>query len=253
MFIVTNNTEENIYLQDLGLSLTASASADLDICYYSYEYLASKDLKEKVTNGDIILNDGENGNLTPEEAEDAVSITNNHSVTQIVTNTIVVSGANYTTNVIQVCSNQIQENIPNSAVNFNQEIIKNDDYTHNNSSNPSRIYVNKNGYYRISYTCSASNNANSRRQIKWYVRKNGSDEINGTQSYSYHRNRTEGSGTGHNSFIIQLSTNDYIEIMAYCNLGFDPRPKGLQQAQVKWNLDTIADSCSCSIELIKTI
>lgn len=137
-------------------------------------------------------------------------------------NVTVTSGVSYTTvNVSAIktiqCYSTNTTNVNTStpvAVGWNQEDLKDDDYfTHSNSTNNSRVYVDQNGWYEVSYNL-YYDGASSRSNVRGRIRKNGSDYLGRGASVNYTRNSTNESGSiGSGPFLVQLNDDDYIELM----------------------------------------
>lgn len=95
---------------------------------------------------------------------------------------------------------------------FNIEDFKDSAYTHENSTNPSRVYINTKGVYRITYNVCAANIGNSRTTPQCQLRLNGSTFIYPSQSYGYARNTTDKNVSCGTSVLRQLNVGDYIEV-----------------------------------------
>jgi len=139
-------------------------------------------------------------------------------------NVTVTSGSSYTTvntgapKTVQCYSTNttsINTATP-TAIGWNNEDLKDDDYfTHSNSTNNSRVYVDTNGWYEISYNLYYDAFiANTRSNVRGRVRKNGTTYIDRSSSAVYTRNAANNSAnlaTG--PFLLQLNSGDYIELM----------------------------------------
>lgn len=88
-------------------------------------------------------------------------------------------------------------------------------FTHSTSSNPSRIYVNENGLYKISYACSwHSTGANNRLIMENWVRKNGALDIIPSKTSCYIRNTGDGNMCSNSGVLVSdLVAGDYIELI----------------------------------------
>lgn len=99
------------------------------------------------------------------------------------------------------------------AVPWNGEDFKDSLFTHSTVTNNSRVQVTASGIYEISYNISLDNASTSRNTVRTRVRVNGATYINRGTATSYSRNTTDDKQTNSMTFIWELSTNDYIEIM----------------------------------------
>jgi len=98
---------------------------------------------------------------------------------------------------------------------WNAQLIRDTDtFDHSTSTNSSRIYVLKDGLYKLSYTLCYDNTNSTRKNIKAYLRLNGSTEIILTTASSYVRNTTDDYGSITLPAVISsLSNGDYVELM----------------------------------------
>lgn len=99
---------------------------------------------------------------------------------------------------------------------FDLEIRKDSEFIHSNSTNPSRIEVTEQGWYKISYNVTHNNNGdgdNDKVTIRTRIRKNGSTFIQGSGTRTYLRDYAYGE-FAHNgtTFITELNAGDYIEV-----------------------------------------
>jgi len=92
--------------------------------------------------------------------------------------------------------------------------------------------VNATGWYKITYAVSANATSNTRSSLTTVVRNNGVD-IPQSVSYSYHRNNTRGYDTAANSFWVQLSAGDQIQLLS---------------REIGGNVQTLANGCNLMIE-----
>ena len=132
--------------------------------------------------------------------------------------TVTISEASFVEEVIQLSSTTTQDvndlitpvNIP-----WDVELFKDATaFTHSTSTNPSRITVLHDGIYEINYMFSIENQDNQRKTIRSRLRKNGSSYINGSNSYSFTYSKFDDKSTHvSSSFLVELTTNDYIEVM----------------------------------------
>jgi hypothetical protein len=119
--------------------------------------------------------------------------------------------------IIQV-SNTTYQNLNSAgytAINWDVEDYKDSDlYTHSNSSNQSRVYVNKKGIYRLTHHVALDNASGSAKNIKIQFRVNGGTPLLRGCSYSYSPNTTnEGSTNQSGSMLWELQRNDYVEVV----------------------------------------
>jgi len=99
------------------------------------------------------------------------------------------------------------------AVSWGGEDFKDDLYTHSTTINNTRVEVERDGIYEISYAICVDNTASSRCTIRSRVRVNGTTYQSRGSCYSYSRNTTDDKQTNTTTVPISLSANDYIEIM----------------------------------------
>ncbi len=82
------------------------------------------------------------------------------------------------------------------------------------SQSGSQLIASQPGVYKIHYQLNWSTTDTSRRQIKTYVLKNGTDIVSGSYAYGYARRVDQaGSATNSSTFYMELSANDYIELI----------------------------------------
>ncbi|MBT6049376.1 MAG: hypothetical protein HOG49_21480 [Candidatus Scalindua sp.] len=78
----------------------------------------------------------------------------------------------------------------------------------------SRRQVLQDGDYRIAYSVNAENNTNSRKNVRFRLRKNGTVFITGSVSSGYARNGSHKELSGSSSVIVSLAAGDYVELTA---------------------------------------
>jgi len=143
------------------------------------------------------------------------NITVTEDSTSKVTITVDESGG-FTPKIIQ-CYNTTSVNINQATpqpISWGGEDVKDDDYySHSNSSNNTRIYADVAGYYKLTYSINTDNADNSRTTIRTRVRRDGSTYEDRGTAYSYMRNTTDDKATNNASFIINLSANEYVEVL----------------------------------------
>jgi hypothetical protein len=94
-----------------------------------------------------------------------------------------------------------------------QLIRDSDTFDHSTGTNPSRIYLLKDGYYKLSYNMTYSDSNYGRKNIKCYLMENGSSIIMLTTTASYVRNTTDKYGSNAlPPVIMNFSSGTYIEL-----------------------------------------
>ncbi len=112
-------------------------------------------------------------------------------------------------------------------------------FTHSTSTNPSRVEVNADGLFEISYSISVDNVGNSRTTPRSRIRLNGSTYITIGVGYSYTRNTTDDKLTlVTHPVLLPLTSGDYIEILC-------------DQQGTAGTANTIPDESSFKIKLIR--
>jgi len=105
----------------------------------------------------------------------------------------------------------------NTAFSFDwnsQYIRDTDTFDHSTITNPSRIYFNKDGLFKISYNVLYENQSNTRKNIKCYIRLNSNDVVNRTSTASYVRSYTDKYGSNSLAPVLcYFNSGDYIELM----------------------------------------
>ena len=102
-----------------------------------------------------------------------------------------------------------------TVIPFTNETRVDNGFTHDNTTNPSRIYVSDTGYYKISYQIPFNNNVNNRVVMHTYIRRNGTTSLGG-DGYCYLRNNTTANREACSGVVnmIYLIAGDYIEVVA---------------------------------------
>jgi len=87
-------------------------------------------------------------------------------------------------------------------------------FSHDTVTNNSRVTVNDNGLYRVSYAINHENATNGRKNLRCRIRLDGSTfpSVPG-DSFSYLRNTTEEWGTNDASTIVQMTAGQYYEVV----------------------------------------
>lgn len=119
---------------------------------------------------------------------------------------------------IQCYSTDTSTNLNNStpvAIAWGAEDLKdNDTFTHSTTVNNTRIYVDKDGWYEVSYSVYYSG-ASGRTNVRGRIRKNGTTYLGRGVSVDYTRNSTNDSGQiTAGPFLVELDEDDYIELMS---------------------------------------
>lgn len=99
------------------------------------------------------------------------------------------------------------------AVPFDAQTMVDSIYTHSTVTNNSRVYATHAGLYKISYSLGFVTDADARRNVRAYVRKNGSTELTPSMSYDYVRQLANSNGTCTALFYARLEGGDYLELM----------------------------------------
>lgn len=100
------------------------------------------------------------------------------------------------------------------AIPWNSESFAEDaTYSHSTTSNNSRVYVNDNGLFLVTYSV-IGNSDNNRKNIKCSVRLNGTTfpAVSG-DSFSYSRNSSDSGANNSASVLINFSAGDYYEVV----------------------------------------
>lgn len=132
--------------------------------------------------------------------------------------TITISEPTFVEEVIQLASTSSQDvnDLVNSvSIPWDVEDFKdNTAFSHSNTVNPNRVTVLHDGVYEINYMFSVDNEDNQRKTLRSRLRKNGTTYLDGSECYSFTYSKFDDNSTHvSSSFLIELNTNDYIEIM----------------------------------------
>jgi hypothetical protein len=85
-----------------------------------------------------------------------------------------------------------------------------------NFTGGSRIYIQRNGLYGISYVLNVNSDSSSPKNIGTIIRKNGNSDITPMSSASFNLNTANDSSTNMMpEYMVSLSNGDYIELMAF--------------------------------------
>lgn len=80
----------------------------------------------------------------------------------------------------------------------------------------SRIYIQRNGLYGISYVLNVNSDSSSPKNIGTIIRKNGNSDITPMSSASFNLNISNDSSTNMMpEYMVSLSNGDYVELMAF--------------------------------------
>ena len=126
------------------------------------------------------------------------------------------SGTSYIP-IIQVGLNNNQDITSDTytALDFNTEGVKDSEFTHSTSTNPSRITVNETGRYRISgFISIEGTTANYRYTGEIVVRVNGSTLSSRSITSGYIRANTGSNESALNVYdVLDLTSGDYVEVL----------------------------------------
>lgn len=101
-----------------------------------------------------------------------------------------------------------------TAVPWDAETKKDTGFTHSNSTNNTRVYLDEPGWYKINYNISGLNQSGNRNTVFCQVRFNGTTYNSPSGSYSYARNNTDAGGTNSSSVYAQTTAaNEYYEVL----------------------------------------
>ena len=107
-------------------------------------------------------------------------------------------------------------------------------FTHSTTTNPSRIYINETGLYKISYGCvwKRDSSSTTRAIAENWIRKNGVTDIIPSKTSCYMRTSTNDANRCSNkgTLIANLNSGDYIELVG-----------GLLQAEDSYGVETYND------------
>lgn len=97
------------------------------------------------------------------------------------------------------------------AIEFNEEVVIDDIYTHTGT----QIGVKLPGWYKVSYCVSHENqSSDGRKNVRTVMRKNGDTYILCGRAWSYSRNTTDEFASNVGTALVKLEANEYIEVMA---------------------------------------
>jgi len=88
-------------------------------------------------------------------------------------------------------------------------------FTHSTSVNPEQLYINKTGWYRVSYSVSFNRTSGHRANMHTWLMKNGTIVLNSSGAYSYlRRDTTSRYNTNHMTTLQYFVDTEYIELHA---------------------------------------
>jgi len=132
--------------------------------------------------------------------------------------TITVTEPTFVEEIIQLSSTSTQDvnlfttpfPIPWDVEDFKD----NSAFSHSTTVNPSRITVLHNGIYEMNYMFSVKNDDNQRKTLRSRLSKNGTTFLQGSECYSFTYSKFDDNSTHvSSSFLVELNTNDYLEIL----------------------------------------
>ncbi|MFK5855286.1 MAG: hypothetical protein QM503_04080 [Bacteroidota bacterium] len=131
--------------------------------------------------------------------------------------TITVSASTAVEEFIQLSSNNsldLNNLVTPIVIPWDVELFKDiAAFSHSNTTNSSRIIVLHDGLYEINYMFSVENIDNQRKTLRSRLKKNGTTFIDGSASYSFTYSKFDDMSTHvSSSFLVELNTNDYIEV-----------------------------------------
>lgn len=137
---------------------------------------------------------------------------NNKATVSFYTNTV-------TRDLIQLASmdslslNSLTDPVP---IPWDTELNKNaSTFIHSSLLTPSRIQVRRSGIYEVNYIVNTISKTIQRKTLRIRLRVNGSDYVPYAVSYSFSYNMADfESAHNSSSFLIELSANDYVELVA---------------------------------------
>lgn len=123
-----------------------------------------------------------------------------------------------------------------NVINWNSEVVKDTSFfTHSNSTNPSRINIQADGLYRMTYTVAVQGQFFGFANLHTAIGKNGSSVLPRSHSYCMVWNNY---GSMNNTCVQELNTGDYIEI-------------GCRGEGATGNVLTLADESQILVEFIR--
>jgi len=165
--------------------------------------------------------DGDDGNNITVQ-KDGTDIMNNVAIMNftgdVTTTTSSGSKVNIAISSKNICfiyNHNSSINVNNStpvALPFDEQQIIDSIYTHNKTTNNSRIEVSITGWYKLIYAVNYDGSSN-RRNVHSYIRSNGSNNLILTSCYAYSRNSNDDKATNSIETIIHLDSGTYIELM----------------------------------------
>ncbi len=101
-----------------------------------------------------------------------------------------------------------------ASIPWNTETKKDTGFTHSTTVNPSRIYLDDPGWYKVSYSVAGANQGATRNNVFCEVRFNGTTSVIPSGSYAYGRDATDRYTTNTASaFIETTGASEYYEVV----------------------------------------
>jgi hypothetical protein len=101
-----------------------------------------------------------------------------------------------------------------TAVPWDAETRKDSGFTHSNTIDNSRVYLDDAGWYKVSYQITGANQTGNRNTVFCQLRMNGVAYNTPSGTYAYARNTTDFGTTNSSSVYIETtSTNEYYEVL----------------------------------------
>jgi hypothetical protein len=198
--IAENLGVPDINLEDLGVVIPGSSGINLTDTYELYEITASNDLKAKVSDETVAINDGLSC-LSKEDGLKHISIETEYENLKSVS-------------ICQVYDNSgITDCNSGTTFEFDGESFKDPNYTHSNTMNADRIGVNSDGLYKVHYNISHINQSYSRKNVRVFCTINDLTMINPSLSYAYSRNTVDKFATNSATFFVELDAGDFITLV----------------------------------------
>jgi hypothetical protein len=123
---------------------------------------------------------------------------------------------------------------------WDSQLIRDSDvFDHSTVTNPSRIYLLKDGFYKLSYCITYDSTNNNRKNIKCFLMENGSDIVKLTSTASYTRNNYDDYGSNTlPPIIMKFQEGTFIELYHHREGSYG-------------NANTYANECWLQIEYIR--
>jgi len=125
-------------------------------------------------------------------------------------------------------------------IRWDDELRKDDAFTHSNSTNPGRITVATDARYRVTASVSATQGGGARTTLMLYVRVDGTTEVARCVARNYSRGSTYGDLSNNIVTELDLTRGQYIEIQSE-----------VDDTDASYTINTIAAQCECIIQRIE--